>query len=124
MISSIQKPIKLEKVGSYLGAEVKEVDLTKSIDTNTFRNINEAFVEHEVLVFRKQKMSSKDLLKFGRLFGPLSIHPFSPNSETIPELIIFDNNKDNPPFGTDVWHSDNVRARRTDRAGVPVQDVE
>jgi taurine dioxygenase len=34
------------------------------------------------------------------------VHPFSPNQEDTPELIIFDNNEDNPPFGTDRWHSD------------------
>jgi taurine dioxygenase len=40
------------------------------------------------------------------MFGELTVHPFSPNSDKTPELIIFDNKEDNPPFGTDIWHSD------------------
>ena len=98
--------IKVEKVGAYFGAEVKGIDLGKPIDKATFAEINDAFVKSEVLVFRNQEILSEDQIRFGKLFGDLSVHPFSPNSEEIPELIIFDNKEDNPPFGTDIWHSD------------------
>ena len=50
--------IKVEKVGAYFGAEVKGIDLGKSIDKTTFTEINDAFVENEVLVFRNQKILS------------------------------------------------------------------
>jgi len=43
---------------------------------------------------------------FGRRFGNLTIHPFSPNREDIPEVIVLDNDGENPPHYTDVWHAD------------------
>jgi taurine dioxygenase len=46
------------------------------------------------------------LIDFGRRFGQLTVHPFAPNEEKAPELIKFRNDEKTPPFGTDVWHSD------------------
>ena len=43
---------------------------------------------------------------FGRRFGELTVHPFSPHDEKAPILIKFRNDETNAPFGTDVWHSD------------------
>ena len=98
--------IKIIQKGMHIGAQVEGIDLSKNIDQSTFKIIEDAFVEHEVLFFRNQQITSDHQIKFAENFGELSIHPFSPNSEKIPELIIFDNNEDNPPFGTDCWHSD------------------
>lgn len=98
--------VKIIKKGRHIGAQVEGVDISKSIDQSAFKIIEEAFVENEVLFFRNQQITSDQQIKFAENFGKLSIHPFSPNSEKIPELIIFDNDGDNPPFGTDCWHSD------------------
>ena len=46
-------------------------------------------------------------MAFGRRFGELTVHPFAPNEgKNAPELIKFRNDETTPPFGTDVWHSD------------------
>ena len=46
-------------------------------------------------------------MDFGRRFGELTVHPFAPNEgKNAPELIKFRNDETTPPFGTDVWHSD------------------
>jgi taurine dioxygenase len=46
-------------------------------------------------------------MAFGRRFGELTVHPFAPNEgKNAPELIKFRNDEKTPPFGTDVWHSD------------------
>ena len=98
--------ITLKKIGAYFGAEVSSSDLSGEFDDVTFSEIHQAFVENEVLVFRDLVISTDDQIRFGKMFGELTVHPFSPNSDKIPELIIFDNKEDNPPFGTDIWHSD------------------
>jgi taurine dioxygenase len=46
------------------------------------------------------------------------VHPFSPNEAEAPELIKFRNDETTPPFGTDVWHSD-----ETFRAEPPMATV-
>ena len=98
--------IKLRKIGAYFGAEVNGVDLTKKLTSKEVIEITQALAEHEFLVFKNQNISSDDQIRFAKIFGKLSVHPFSPNSEKIPELIIFENDENNPPFGTDIWHSD------------------
>lgn len=99
-------PIHIRKVGAACGAEIEGVDLSQSVDDATFAAIEAAFVEHEVIVFRDQNISSEDQKAFARRFGNLTVHPFAPSSEEAPELIVFDNDADNPPWGTDMWHSD------------------
>ncbi|MBO6783629.1 MAG: TauD/TfdA family dioxygenase [Alphaproteobacteria bacterium] len=99
-------PIRVRKVAAACGAEIEGVDLSKPLDDATFRAIHDAFVEHEVIVFRDQEMTSEDQKAFGRRFGDLTVHPFAPSSDDAPELIVFDNDAETPPWGTDVWHSD------------------
>src|SRR5262249_19903173 len=68
--------------------------------------------------FRGQNISSDDLMNFGRRFGELTVHPFAPRGGKAPELIKFRNDETTPPFGTDVWHSD-----ETFRAEPPMATV-
>jgi taurine dioxygenase len=98
--------VKVVQKGAHLGAEIQGVDLTQLVDDATFRIVEEAFVEHELLIFQNQPISSEQQIDFAKKFGELSVHPFSPNSDETPELIIFDNDADNPAFATDCWHTD------------------
>lgn len=96
----------VRRVGTFLGAEVTGVDLSLPLDAETVAAITAAHVEHGVLVFPNQKISSDDLRRFGRYFGELSVHPFSTSAKDSPELIVYDNKEGNPPVDTDIWHSD------------------
>jgi taurine dioxygenase len=100
--------ISIKKLGVFCGAQVTGVDLTKRMDAETVEAIRLAHAEHGVVVFPNQKISSEDLMRFGRCFGELSVHPFSTNDQNRKELIIFDNKEGNPPLQTDVWHSDEM----------------
>ena len=108
------KPLRTEKagvivtrVGVNLGAEISGVDLTGKLSDAQFEAINEALVEHALVIFHDQDISSANLMDFGRRFGELTVHPFAPNEgKNAPELIKFRNDETTPPFGTDVWHSD------------------
>ncbi len=99
--------ITVRKIGVHLGAEISGVDLTKPLSDEQFNAVEAALVEHELIIFRKQDISSQNLIDFGRRFGKLTVHPFAPNEgKNAPELIKFRNDEKTPPFGTDVWHSD------------------
>ena len=98
--------IQTRRVGVFLGAEVTGVDLTKPLDPATVRAIGEAHAAHEVLVFPDQKIGSEDLMRFGRYFGELTVHPFSTNAADNAALIVYDNKEGNPPAATDIWHTD------------------
>lgn len=98
--------IQIRRVGVFLGAEVTGLDLTQPLADATVEELKRAHAEHGVLVFPNQVISSDDLKRFGRYFGPLSVHPFSTSAADSPELIIYDNQEGNPPAPTDVWHTD------------------
>lgn len=98
--------ITVKRLGPFIGAEVRGVDLTQTLDSDSIGIITQAHAEHGVLVFPDQEISAEDLMRFGRYFGELTVHPFSTNSEDNPELIVYDNKEGNPPPRTDVWHSD------------------
>jgi len=106
LASQTDTPIKTRRVGVFLGAEVTGVDLSKPLDAAAVRTISDAHANYEVLVFPQQKISAQDLMRFGRYFGELSVHPFSTNAAENPELIVYDNKEGNPPAATDVWHTD------------------
>ncbi len=98
--------VTVTRVGANLGAEISGVDLRQPLPDRVLQTIGDALVENELIIFRNQEITSDNLMDFGRRFGDLTVHPFSPNEETAPQLIKFRNDETNPPFGTDVWHSD------------------
>jgi alpha-ketoglutarate-dependent taurine dioxygenase len=98
--------LRIRKVGVFLGAEVTGVDLAKPLGPATVQAIAAAHAAHEVLVFPDQKISSDDLMRFGRYFGELTVHPFSTNAADNAALIVYDNKEGNPPAATDIWHTD------------------
>src|SRR5688572_27937167 len=53
------------------GAEIGGVDLTRPLSTETVRAIRDAWNRHIVLVFRGQKISQDDQLRFASYFGHL-----------------------------------------------------
>lgn len=101
-----QPAIEVARLGRALAGEVRNIDLRRPLDGTAAARVRHALLEHEVLVLRDQDITPRQLLDFGRAFGELSIHPFSPNLADMPELIVLDNHKDNPPALTDIWHSD------------------
>ncbi len=104
---SEQAGVVVKRVGAHLGAEVGGVDLRQPLSNAQFKAIEAALVDNELLIFRDQNISSDDLMAFGRRFGELTVHPFAPNEgKNAPELIKFRNDEKTPPYGTDVWHSD------------------
>jgi taurine dioxygenase len=56
-----------------LGAEI-DVDLSNDIDEATFRQIEDAFHDNIVVVFRNQHLSNERHVSFSRRFGELEIH--------------------------------------------------
>jgi taurine dioxygenase len=99
--------ITIRRTGVNLGAEISGVDLRHPLPDAQFAAIEAALVENALIIFRDQDITSDQLMAFGRRFGELTVHPFAPNEgKNAPELIKFRNDETTPPFGTDVWHSD------------------
>ena len=100
--------VKIERLSPHIGAEIFGVDLGQPLARTDVKKIKAAFVEHEVLVFRNQKLTQAQYIEFTAQFGKLTIHPFATALPDHPELIVLDNDKNNPPLSTDQWHSDEM----------------
>ena len=98
--------VRVRRTGVNLGARITGVDLRQPLSDAQFGAIEAALVENELIVFEDQDITSQHLLDFGRRFGELTVHPFAPHEKEAPVLIKFRNDETTPPFGTDVWHSD------------------
>jgi taurine dioxygenase len=117
-LTTRQAGVTVTRAGVYLGAEISGIDLRQPLSDAQFAAIETALVENELIIFRDQEISSEDLMRFGRRFGELTVHPFAPNEGAAPQLIKFRNDETNAPFGTDVWNSD-----ETFRAEPPMATV-
>lgn len=118
-VVSQQAGITVRRVGVNLGAEISGIDLRQPMLDAQFEAISQALVDNELIIFRDQDISSEQLIAFGRRFNELTVHPFAPNEgKDAPYLIKFRNDETTPPFGTDVWHSD-----ETFRAEPPMATV-
>ncbi len=98
--------LQVRRINPNIGAEIIGADLTRALSPEEVSAIEAALVEREVIMFRGLDITTDQQIAFGRNFGELSIHPFSPNMDDKPEVIVLDNHKDNPPALTDVWHAD------------------
>ena len=98
--------ISIKQLGPHAGAEVLGLDATKLLNKRGMEIIRDALMQFGVIIFRDQDITRKQQAEFAANFGVLSVHPFSPHLDEMPEMIVLDNDGDNPPLSTDVWHSD------------------
>ena len=103
--------MKVTPLSSYLGAEIRGLDL-EHLDDAQFEQVNRAFLDHQILVFRDQALSPEGQLAFSKRFGPLDIHVLNQyNHPDYPEIFILSNEvRDGKPLGIadggSYWHSD------------------
>jgi taurine dioxygenase len=101
--------------GAALGAEVQGVDV-RALDAEVFGTIHEAWLEHQVLLFRDQALTDDDLVAFSRRFGELDEAPMQETGrrfvEGHPEIYVVSNvTRDGVAIGSlgageAVWHTD------------------
>jgi taurine dioxygenase len=88
-----------------IGAEITGLDLADELDDATFSELDKAFMEHKVLFFREQDITTAQHVATCRRFGELEVHPFVPGKPGFPEVMVLTHNE---KFrGTEnFWHSD------------------
>ena len=104
--------LNVRPTGAALGAEVLGIDLSKKIDDATFKQIVDAWHEHEVVFFRDQKLTPEQHVAFSRRFGELELHVRKDCCRPgYHELFVVSNILENgKPIGSQdaglFWHSD------------------
>lgn len=79
--------IRVMPLTGVLGAEVEGADLTGPLPDPVFEEIEQAFADHSVLVFRDQDMSIEDQKRFTRRFGEFGFEPYVDTMQEHPEVI-------------------------------------
>src|SRR5579863_8903913 len=68
----VASKIQVTPLSPACGAEISGVDLSKPLSEHEVRAIKDAWGKHLVLVFRGQKVSQDDQLRFASYFGDLA----------------------------------------------------
>ena len=96
----------IRRLAGALGAEISGVDLAADLPDETIAAIRAAFVEHQVIFFRDQRLTPDEQVRLGARFGPLNIHPYVAGMADHPEVMeIIKEPQDRVNFGGG-WHSD------------------
>jgi len=100
------KQYHLNKLSPELGAEISGIDLSKDFNEEIQNKIYDDLINYKVLFFREQNITPQFHVEFAKSFGSIEEpHPVYPHVEGFPEIVLLENDKDNPP-DTDEWHTD------------------
>ena len=97
--------ISFDRLSPTIGAEVGNIDLRETLDDATVATLRAGLLEHKVLFFREQAITSEQHLDFGRYFGDLEIHPVTPKDQEHREILLIQHDEGNRG-SQNTWHSD------------------
>lgn len=97
--------IDIHPLSPALGAQISGVDLSRDLTGEQRNAIEQALLDHQVLIFRDQPITPQQQARFAANFGDLHIHPIYPNVPEQPEVLVLDTAvtdvRDNA-----IWHTD------------------
>lgn len=103
---------KVERIAGALGAEISGVDLSRPFDAAERAALRALWLEHGVLFFRDQPLSSAQFLAFAQSWGTPVEYPFVKGLADYPVIIeIKKLEHEKVNFGG-VWHSDTAYVER------------
>ena len=100
------RTINIKQLTPAIGAEIEGVDVSQPLSPEQLDEVSRALAENLVIFFRDQPLSPEQHLAFGRLFGPLHVHPAAPHEASMPELMIVHADKNSVRANGEGWHSD------------------
>lgn len=97
--------ISIHPLSPTVGAEIGGFKMSGDLPGEQIAEIRQALLDWKVIFFRDQDGSVAEHVAFGRRFGELEIHPFTPNREDFPEVVII-HHDEKSKYGQNNWHSD------------------
>ncbi len=91
-----------------IGAELRGLDLTASLSDAQFEQLNQAFLDYQVIFFRDQQLSAQQYNDFACRFGRLKDYLFADGLDGFPYITeIVKTETETESFGS-FWHSDSA----------------
>lgn len=104
-MDGMQRTMEIRPLAGAIGAELPDVDLAR-LDEGEFAAVGEAFLAHQVLVFRDQTLDPAGFLALARRFGEPIPYPFAKGVQGFEEITaIVKEAHQTSNFGG-MWHSD------------------
>lgn len=100
------KTISVEKINPTIGAEISGVDLSQPLNEEQIREIHQAWMEHLVIVFRDQPLTTESHKRVGKYFGSLHIHPATMQIPEHPEILVIHADENSKRVSGEEWHTD------------------
>ena len=97
--------MEIKLISGALGAEIFGIDL-KNYSENNFNLINKLLLEHKVLFFREQNITSEEQISLAKHFGPLEKHVYVKPRENYPEIIRIIKGPEEKHQWGETWHTD------------------
>jgi taurine dioxygenase len=98
--------MKVQKIAGSLGAEITGVDLSQGVSTALAQEIRAVFLEHLVIFFRDQHLSTSQFMALAQSMGEPVEYPFVKGLEGYPKVIeVKKLEHERHNFGG-IWHSD------------------
>ena len=110
--------IEVRPIAAALGAEIHGVDVARPPEGEVVTEIRQAFLDHLVIFFRKQKLTAQEQLAFAQRFGQPMEYPQLeglPGCPLVTAVIKLPHERVN--FGG-VWHSDTTYLARPPMASM------
>lgn len=118
-----QSHCELNALSEHTGIEARGIDLKAPLDEDMVARLNQAFVDHSVLVIRDQQLTPAELLNAMQLFGDVFVQ--QDNKFSLPECpqIHYVSNQDRYPDGKRYipgagYHTDHSNAKEPPKATV------
>ena len=97
--------IDVRPLSGALGAEIFGVDLASGLSDAAIRDVHAAWLEHQVVFFRDQRISPSQQVAFARHFGELDTYPFIKPLPGHPAVITIIKEPDTKYNFGGGWHS-------------------
>lgn len=93
---------------STIGAEIRGLDLSVPLEDAQFEQLNQVFLEHQIIFLRDQRLSSQQYNDFAQRFGALKEYMFADGIDGFPHITeIVKTETETESFGS-FWHSDSA----------------
>jgi len=98
--------IETKPIAGACGAEIRGVNLGSDLDDGQLKAIRSALLEYLVIFFRDQSLNAEQLMRFGRHFGDLVVHPNLKAEGEFPEVIAVRREPGDEAIVGAEWHTD------------------
>lgn len=98
--------LKVKQIAGALGAEIHGIDLAAGLSESAAAQVRQVFLDHQVIFFRDQNLTSEQFLRFAQAMGRPVEYPFVKGIEGYPVIIpVMKLEHERSNFGG-IWHSD------------------